>query len=282
VKEYHAFVPFEDDRLAIALTCPAAEPTALIALLTGTGAPRSHRYQLWTRVARHLAEAGLASVRFDYRGIGDSTGELREVVMRQPRLAQGEAIIRFGMRATGVDRIGVVGHCSGSLVALGLAAGMPETAVGVCILPRVLDPTAVNRAVIGARRSALADFVRAHPSLNHMARRVRGRKGRVAEGMAQTVRRAVQHGPLVFLYSEHDTDAYNERARVELDRIKRALPVDVRDRFLVEVLPEGPLAGYESLSIQETMIARVVQDVTTALDRGALQESVPREAGRSA
>jgi alpha-beta hydrolase superfamily lysophospholipase len=72
MKEFPFFVPYEDQFLAGTLTVPDRDPEALVLLLAGTGAPRSHRFQLWTRTARGLAEHGLASVRLDYRGIGAS------------------------------------------------------------------------------------------------------------------------------------------------------------------------------------------------------------------
>ena len=39
----------------------------------GGGTLRSQRFRLWTRAARALADIGIASVRMEFAGIGDST-----------------------------------------------------------------------------------------------------------------------------------------------------------------------------------------------------------------
>src|SRR2546421_331630 len=67
------YVRHGNERLAAILTVPA-RPRALVALLQGFGATRSHRNRLWTWISNDLAEQGIASVRFDYPGMGDSTG----------------------------------------------------------------------------------------------------------------------------------------------------------------------------------------------------------------
>jgi pimeloyl-ACP methyl ester carboxylesterase len=255
MNQFHVFVPYRDQHLAAAISVPDDEPAGLVALFTGTGAPRSHRYQLWTRVARRLAEeGGLATVRMDYLGIGDSTGLLRRVVMRQPRVDEAGAVVRFATEALQVNRLAMVGHCSGSLVALGLAAETPETVATLCILPRLLEPSAVNRAVINARRSRLARFVRSRPTLDRLARRVRGRKGKGATSLMEPVVRTLQRGRLLFLYSEQDSDAWNERSRQHLEQMRGGLSETLRSRLELRILPEGPLAGYEAVSIQETII----------------------------
>src|SRR5207244_11235313 len=88
-------------------------PRGVVLLLTGTGAPRSHRFQLWTRVARALGERGLASVRLDYLGIGDSTGSTREVALQGTTdIRTAQAIARFSLEVLGVDRMAVAGNCS--------------------------------------------------------------------------------------------------------------------------------------------------------------------------
>src|SRR5207249_4135911 len=66
VKEYPVFLPFGDEHLALVLTVPEGAPAGVVLLLTGGSAARSHRFQLWTRVARSLAkEHALASARLD-------------------------------------------------------------------------------------------------------------------------------------------------------------------------------------------------------------------------
>ena len=66
----------------------------------GGGTLRSQRFRLWTRAARALADIGIASVRMEFAGIGDSTGE---VVMGFKNLPVDDllAVARFSMAVTG-------------------------------------------------------------------------------------------------------------------------------------------------------------------------------------
>jgi pimeloyl-ACP methyl ester carboxylesterase len=260
VKEFPIFVPFEGDQVAAVIAVPEEQPRALVVLLTGTGATRSHRFQLWTRVARTLAERGLASARLDYLGIGDSTGSSREVTMQgtaHTRTAQ--AIARFSLEALGVDRMAVAGNCSGATTALSIAADMPECSGAVCILMRVLNPSAVDRIVINARRSRAAAFVRSHPLLDRLAEPFRGRKGRPSSSLAHSFGLALSHSRLLFLYSETDTDAYNEKAMGTLRQMLAELPETDRARFDLRILPVGPISEFESLDVQRSVVETTVE-----------------------
>src|SRR5207248_11294939 len=68
------YVRHGNERLAAILTVPR-RPRGLVALLQGFGATRSHRNRLWTWISDDLAGRGMATVRFDYPGMGDSTGD---------------------------------------------------------------------------------------------------------------------------------------------------------------------------------------------------------------
>ena len=82
MNEHPMFVPWADgEHLAAMLTVPDAPSRGLVLLLQGLGPPRSHRYQLWTRTARALAERGIASVRMDYPQVGDSTGRIEHLTL---------------------------------------------------------------------------------------------------------------------------------------------------------------------------------------------------------
>jgi dienelactone hydrolase len=269
VTEFPVFVPHGKDHLGAVITVPD-EPTAgLVLLTTGTGAPRSHRFQLWTTVARRLAERGLASVRMEYLGVGDSTGRVQERRMGELdlRVDEAEAVTRFAQAATGVDRLAAVGNCSGGLVALGVATRLQSSFVGtVCILPRVLQPTKMNEMVIGLRGSKIASFARSSPILRPVVRSLRGRKGKPRSLIQERMARALAGGRLLFVYSERDTDAFNEQSRKQIDRILDQLPQDHRARFELKVFPGGPLSGFESLEAQRDVIDLAVGWTTGCFD----------------
>jgi pimeloyl-ACP methyl ester carboxylesterase len=260
MREFPLFVPFGREHLAAVATLPDEEPTGLVLLATGTGAPRSHRFQLWTTAARRLADQGLATVRMDYLGIGDSTGRVMDRNMGElgQRMDEAVAVARFAMRAMGTERLAVLGNCSGGLVVLGAAARLPTCIGTVCVLPRVLQPTGINRMVIGMRGSRLASMVRSNALLRRLLGPLKGRKGKARSLVRDSMGVVLEHGRLLFVYSKQDTDAYNERSRTQLKRILGALPAESRGRFELRILPDGPLAGFESIQVQRAVIDTVV------------------------
>lgn len=119
MNEYPVFIPSDGKRIAAVVTIPSGSPPrAVVVFTTGGGSTlRSQRFRLWTRAARALAEIGIASVRMEFAGVGDSTGE---VVMGFDNLPVDTLIdvARFAMRATGTDRLGLCGNCGGARTAL--------------------------------------------------------------------------------------------------------------------------------------------------------------------
>ena len=262
MKEFPVFVPDGTDHFGAVITVPDSEPKGLVLLLTGTGAARSHRFQLWTRVARELADRGLAVARLDYEGVGDSTGGVREVGLT---LTQREAVavLRFARQAIPVDRVAVVGNCSGAIAALGVAAQTPDCIGAVCILTRLLMPSPVNRLVISGRRSRLAAWVRSNPTLHRAIRPFRGRRGKPSENVTTPFHAALGHSRLFFLYGEEDNDAYNPKVKAALTRLLAQHPAEERERFELQVLPGGSLSGFESLETQRLTIDTVVEWLTS-------------------
>jgi dienelactone hydrolase len=276
MREFPVFVPHGREWLAAVITVPDQEPRGLVLLLTGTGAPRSHRYQVWTRLARQLAEDGLASVRMDREGIGDSTGQLQAHRLNEALLHQAMAVARFAMQATGTDRIGVAGNCSGSRMALYIAASLPTCVSTVCVLPRVLEPGGVHRLVVTARRSKVASFFRTSKLLHRLTEPLRHRRGRVSSAMEGYFSRALEHSRVLFVYTKEDPDAYNVASLGVLKRILARLSPQARARFELRVLPNGPLVGFESLGIQEDAIRTVRTWLADGFDRAEASEASVR------
>lgn len=261
MREFPLFIPFGGEHLAAVATLPDEDPAGLVLLATGTGAPRSHRFQLWTTAARRLAERGLATIRMDYLGIGDSTGRIPERNMGElgQRMDEAVAVSQFAMRALGTERLAVLGNCSGGLVVLGAAVRLPTCIGTVCILPRILQPTSLNRMVIGMRGSRLASVIRSNALLRRLSAPLKGRKGKAGSVIRDSMGAVLERGRLLFVYSEQDTDAYNQRSRAQLERILGGLPTDSRDRFELRILQDGPLAGFESLQVQRAVIETVAE-----------------------
>lgn len=78
-------------------------------------------YAAYRRIARVLAEAGLAVLRFDYRGTGDAAGTLCEDASAEGWI-EDVAVARAHLRACGVRRVALVGLRLGATVAAASAA----------------------------------------------------------------------------------------------------------------------------------------------------------------
>jgi pimeloyl-ACP methyl ester carboxylesterase len=266
VKEHPFFVAYDGEHLAATLTVPDEDAQAVVLLLAGTGAPRSHRFQLWTRTARALADRGLASVRVDYRGIGDSGGRVIQPVLGDQRTEQAMAAARFGMQACGVDRLAVIGNCSGGVVGLGVTAQMPEVEAAILILPRLVQMSSVGRAALDARKSRWAGIVRRNRLLRKVAHTTM-KTGRDVPSppVAASFLPALEHARLLFVYSEHDRDPYVGKSRRLLAQMIAKLPPERRSRVESTLIDEGPLSGFESREVQERVISEVVDWTTASL-----------------
>lgn len=82
---------------------------------TGT---KVEKHRLFVKMARALANAGIAVLRFDFRGSGDSAGEFSRMTITG-ELKDARAALRFLRTQPGVDpsRVGVLGLSMGGLVA---------------------------------------------------------------------------------------------------------------------------------------------------------------------
>jgi alpha/beta superfamily hydrolase len=258
IREHPVFVPYREEHLAAVLCEPEGPPKAMVLLVTGIGAPRSHRFQVWAKVARRLAQEGYASVRMDYGGLGDSTGSLQELPLIDAPWQEAEAVARFAMRAVGTSRMAVAGNCLGATVALRIAAEMPECVASAGILTRLRDPGATYQVLHRARGWKLGQMLRSNRFVRRvLVRRIKGLKGKALPGVQDQLSRALARERMLFIYSEADDDVYSREVQAMLDQMLAKLPRERRDRFELRVIPEGPLARMESLSSQTKIIDTV-------------------------
>jgi pimeloyl-ACP methyl ester carboxylesterase len=159
-REQPIFVPYGDGHIAAIVAMPPTTPRALVVLLTGWGATRSHRGRIWTHAARSLADRGFASVRFDYPGIGDSTGDAT-ARMDAPPVGETSAVLEAARTLTGDVDVALVGNCIGARAAFSVAARLPGCRAVVGII-REVSSIAVHAKEPG-RRGASTGAVRARP-----------------------------------------------------------------------------------------------------------------------
>lgn len=273
IAEHPIFVPYARGRLAAVVTLPIGEPRGLALLLTGVGLPQVIGSALAARTAANLAQRGLASVRFDYEGIGDSTGLVPEFSLAVTEFAAEQAlsVLETARRIVAADRFAVAGSCIGSRVALQLARR--QDCVGaVCIALPLFELGTWTRL---RRRSAAwkpVAFIRRHRLLRRAA--LAPMKRILAERRSgprlQALSSALDHARVLFVYSSSPRDYYDERVRQRLDDIVATFsPVD-RARFELRVLEAGPLTAFEALlpEAQTQIVDSVADWLTTSFEDG--------------
>jgi pimeloyl-ACP methyl ester carboxylesterase len=273
IVEHPIFVPYHRGRLAAVVTTPVGEPRGLTLLLTGIGLPQVIGSELAARTALNLARSGLASVRFDYAGIGDSTGVVPEfsLAVTESAAEQALSVLETAQRIAGADRFAVAGSCIGSRVALQLAR-RPDCVGAVCIALPVFELGAWTRL---RRRSAVwapVAFVRRNRLLRRVA--LAPVKLVLAERRSQprlqALSSALEHARVLFVYSSSPRDYYDERVRHRLEDLVATLSPAGRARFELRVLEAGPLTAFEALSpeAQNVIVDSVAGWLTASFEDG--------------
>ncbi len=272
MREYPVFIPYGEEHIAAVVTVPDAVPRGLVVLATGLGATRSHRYQIWTRTARRLAsEHDLASVRWEYLGIGDSTSDIAVWGLHRRPTGEIVSVARFAMEAVGVDRVAVSGNCVGSWVSIELASRLPEC-IGACLirLP-MLAPDAITLLKRKTKRSKLVSRVRKNPRLRRMiGKPLGGQRRPVLPFIRDAFPGAMAHGRMLLLYGEDDF-TFSPRVRSALQELAAELPEPNRSNYEVRALPGQRLQGFERREIQDLVVDTVVDwmgEVFDESDRG--------------
>jgi len=110
----------------VAPVAQADESFPLVVIHHGHGGGRNENGGL-ARVADALAQAGIASIRFDFAGAGDSSEPFTELSYTT-MLADSDAALDYALTNLPVDpdRVGAFGYSEGSAV-VAMQAGMPDT-----------------------------------------------------------------------------------------------------------------------------------------------------------
>ncbi len=132
--ERHCYFENEGARLLAALHLPdegfPRRPLGLV-YLHGWAGYRIGPHQMFTKMARRAEAQGFCSLRFDFRGRGDSEGATQDTTLTT-MIADAVAATRFLLAETGLERVALIGDCSGSEVALG--AGPLHQAIAAMVL----------------------------------------------------------------------------------------------------------------------------------------------------
>jgi pimeloyl-ACP methyl ester carboxylesterase len=124
--------------LAGTLTLPSAEGTyPAVILISGSGAQNRDEeisgHRPFLIIADHLTKQGIAVLRYDDRGVGQSTGDFKAATTADFALDAASALTYLKTRKEiNRDKIGLIGHSEGGLVASIVASDSKE--VGFLVL----------------------------------------------------------------------------------------------------------------------------------------------------
>jgi uncharacterized protein len=98
------------------LSVPRSPGPRAVLIVVGGPQYRAGSHRQFTLLARHLAEVGIPSLRFDYRGMGDSSGEAR--IFERIEEDIGCAIDQLFARVPELDDVVIWGLCDAASAAL--------------------------------------------------------------------------------------------------------------------------------------------------------------------
>lgn len=154
-------IPALGFNLAGTITKPANATAPLPALVLVGGSGPTDRDEIvagipvFGQLARDLAAAGFMVVRYDKRGVGQSGGRAESVTIADYAEDARSVVLWLEKRKdVDKDRIGLVGHSEGALVAM-LTAGRERGKVGALAL--VAGPSAGGAAIVLEQQKHLLD-----------------------------------------------------------------------------------------------------------------------------
>lgn len=110
-----------------------------ILICHGLGGHKVGKYRLYVQVANYLAGQGIATLRIDFRGSGDSEGDFSEMTL-DGEVSDAIKAIDFlkNHPHVDVDRMGIMGRSLGGLVAI-TAAAQVKIIKSLCLWAPIFD-----------------------------------------------------------------------------------------------------------------------------------------------
>jgi uncharacterized protein len=203
-----------------------AQPFPAVVFLHGFTADKTEAQRNFVYTARALAATGIASLRFDFRGSGDSAGDFSDMTVAR-EVADARAALSFAREQAGVDRhrLGVLGMSFGGLIAVLTLAEEPAVRTAILWNP-VSD---LIRLVEQRRTPATAAQLATLGAVDYNGWPV-GRAFLEALPTIRPIEAAARYAqPMMLLLGEADTVIANEEGRAYAHaREAHGLPVVVQ------------------------------------------------------
>ena len=283
------------------LTAAGDPPTdGVVVAVSGGGTPLSTSVNgISTRLCRRLATRGINAFRFDYHGVGESTGELERFHLSRPFTFDLLGAVDH-LTGLSLSRVVLVGSCFGARTALSSAASVEDLAGLVLLSPPVRDFEMGERAsTLLAAELSLAGYVRRAVKISairgllskerrgayrsHLVVKVRTLRSRSrqepsggsgtggASGLfVEPLRMLADRGvPVLILYGEDD-DLFQDFLRAE-PQLKRVFALPSARIEIRRV--EGSIHGFTRVEAQDNVVAVVEDWVVEVLDHERAREA---------
>lgn len=125
LQEFPYRVPVDEDELAVVALLPDTPGPRRLAIMLhgGPAGDKNGPEDLYADLARNFAASGICSVRFDFRGCGQSTGRYRDMTIER-QVAELSAVRRFVDTELKPDALALVGESYGATIGIrGLEVG---------------------------------------------------------------------------------------------------------------------------------------------------------------
>jgi len=286
-REYPMYFPSGEEVLLGVLTEPIGPSSGLdiLALCGGGWIPSFHRGSMWVRMARSFAGVGDRTFRFDYHGVGESTGMV-VFDMNFPLVQDAEAAL--SMFADGSPEKSVlVGTCLGGRTAAALAAKVsPAGAVFLAVPVIGAKSTAELIKKAGSRRVLRNVLKSEHRRqyrriavrrIRRIVNSVRARRNglvgqrQFVDDFEILVRKRV---PSLFVYGAEDPEYQQFLDASRAGRMAKAL--DLAGGNVEVVVVPGRLHGFGTPEAQQHVIdvVRTWLDAVTFTNLGAAQKQI--------